>query len=64
MGRLTAAGLGGPVDEYTVSRLIHLTAGNALAIYETVITARDAGALRLEDGVWRWTGGWTRSATA
>jgi DNA-binding CsgD family transcriptional regulator len=61
VGRLVAAGLGGPVDAYTLGRILHLTAGNALAIYEMVTTAREAGALRADDGVWRWTGGWIRS---
>ncbi|MBA2897212.1 helix-turn-helix domain-containing protein [Nonomuraea soli] len=44
--------LGGPVERDAADRLAELTRGNALYLRELVA----AGALRLDDGRWRWAG--------
>jgi DNA-binding CsgD family transcriptional regulator len=48
--------LDGPVGGRALQLLTETCAGNALFVHEVLIAARDSGALRSVDGVWRWNG--------
>jgi ATP/maltotriose-dependent transcriptional regulator MalT len=50
------AALGGPVERATVARLAARSEGNALFLRELIMGARQAGALREQDGRWRLVG--------
>jgi DNA-binding CsgD family transcriptional regulator len=51
---LTASVLAGPVDGSLRQRLWDLSNGNALFLREVVRHGLESGALRVEDGLWRW----------
>jgi len=53
---LLAAGLGGPVDGGTVSKMWELTRGNALFLRELARHGVERGMLAEGGGVWRWRG--------
>ena len=54
---LVEVALGGPIEGLTLERLWLVTEGNALFVRELMSDALDAGTLRSDHGVWRWTGG-------
>jgi DNA-binding CsgD family transcriptional regulator len=54
---LTGDVLGGDVDAGTNAALYAASEGNPLLLGELVLDALDSGALRQEDGAWRWDGG-------
>ena len=49
---VVAAALGGPVADDTVTRLWRRSQGNALLLNEVVLSAIEAGALTVREGVW------------
>lgn len=53
IAQLLPAVLGGPVDGATLRYLESRSAGNVLYLRHLVLGALDAGALRLDEGVWR-----------
>jgi DNA-binding NarL/FixJ family response regulator len=55
-GRLVQAGLRGPVEEATQTRLYAMTSGNVLLLRHLVVGEQRAGRLAEQDGVWRWSG--------
>jgi DNA-binding NarL/FixJ family response regulator len=59
---LLTAGLGGPVQDSSASRLWHVTAGNPLYVKEVILASRETGALQEVDGEWRWHGDWAAGA--
>jgi predicted ATPase len=53
---LVTASLAGPVEEETLARFWRTSLGNPLFLREIVRTGQEIGALRSENGSWRWTG--------
>lgn len=53
---LIADVLGGPVGGRAAQLLAETCAGNVLFVHEVLTAARESGALRTVDGVWRWNG--------
>jgi DNA-binding CsgD family transcriptional regulator len=56
IGRLLEEGLGGPVEQATLSQLIDASVGNPLYARELVMSAIDEGLLTRERGLWRLRG--------
>lgn len=53
---LLDAVLGGQVGEDTLRRLWSVSGGNVLYLHELILDALDAGSLREQSGIWRWSG--------
>lgn len=62
VAELLAAALESPVDGAAAYLLYQRTQGNVLFLRELVLGALEAGVLRLEEGVWRLSGGLPTSA--
>lgn len=56
VAEITAAALGGVVEQATLHRLWQATAGNPLFLREVVVAGIEGGSLRDAGGVWRWHG--------
>ena len=54
---VTATVLDGPVEGATRHFLWESSSGNALFLHELIRHGLDSGALRRDQGLWRWTGG-------
>jgi AAA ATPase domain len=56
VGELVPAVLGSQVDSATLHRLWESSGGNALYLRELVLDGVESGTLRVQHGVWRWSG--------